>query len=514
MADRVELNAYDRVRAWFNPADGVARLRNRMVLAAYEAAKPSKQRKFSRDASGPNVLTMQGAVAIRNQVRELERNHDLVKGAIDTLVNNAIGPNGIGVEFQPRRRDGSIHTEYRDALTEAYRNWQVAPEVTRTYTWPRAQRLVARTFFRDGEAFAQRIMGPVQFLTHGSAVPYSLELMEPDLVPMSYTDAGQNILQGIQRDAWGQRRAFFVYKRHPGEWWGVPTLGDLKNISADRMLQVAQLDRLHQLRGVSRFASVITRLADIKDYEESERIAAKVAAMLTAYVKRQAPDQEGYAGPNLDPETGKPVPRDLSMSPGMIIDTLAVGEEIGLIDSNRPNPNLVTFRSGQLRAAAAGIGVSHSSLSKSYDGTYSAQRQELVEQWVNYACITDDFTGMFVAPVVNDFIIVADLSGVVPMPKDLMPGTHDDVLYVAPSMPWIDPLKEALAWVQLVQAGFASEFEVQRRRGVSPTAMLAQIAEFRRDAKDKGLVFSSDAANQAKGGTGTAGNAAPANGAD
>ena len=30
----------------------------------------------------------------------------------------------------------------------------------------------------------------------------------------------------------------------------------------------------------------------------------------------------------------------------------------------------------------------------------------------------------------------------------------DDVLFVAPSMPWIDPLKEATAWLALVQAGF------------------------------------------------------------
>lgn len=496
MAERAHLNLYDRWRAWRDPSEGVRRLQARMILASYEAATPSRRRKFSRDKSGPDRLTQRSAAALRDQVRHLERNSDIVKGALDTLVNNTVGAAGIGVEFQPRRMDGSIHTEYAEALSEAWRDWQLRPEVTWTHPWPKACRLIARTWYRDGEAFAQRVMGYVPYLKHGSDVPYSLELLEPDLVPLDYDDQARGIRQGVERDAWGRRRNYMVYRRHPGEFMALPTTGDLKTIPADRMLQVAQLDRIGQLRGVTRFASAITRLEDIKDYEESERIAAKVAAMLTAYVKRQAPDGEGYTA-EVD-ELGNPKPRDIAMSPGTIIDTLAVGEEIGLIDSSRPNPNLITFRQGQLRAAAAGIGTSYSSLSKSYDGTYSSQRQELVEQYVHYACLTDDFVGMLVQPVVADFIDMADMSRVVPKPADLRPGSYDDVLYVAPSMPWIDPLKEATAWLALVQAGFASEFEVMHKRGVKPSAVLAQIAEFRRMAQEKGLTFNSDVASLAQ----------------
>ena len=96
---RAQLNVVDKAFAFFNPRAGVDRLNARHVLAQYEAAKPSTQRKFSRDSSGPDRLVLQGAVALRNQVRDLERNHDLVKGSIDTLVNNTVGASGIGVEF-------------------------------------------------------------------------------------------------------------------------------------------------------------------------------------------------------------------------------------------------------------------------------------------------------------------------------------------------------------------------------------------------------------------------------
>jgi lambda family phage portal protein len=162
---------------------------------------------------------------------------------------------------------------------------------------------------------------------------------------------------------------------------------------------LAFLDHISQARGISEFASIIARLEDIKDYEESERIAAKVAAIAHRLrQKRRRP--EGYD------DTGHGQGRTARSSsvatahePGMIIDGLAIGEEIGLIDSKRPNPNVVTFRQGQLRAAAAGIGASYSSISKSYDGTFSAQRQELVEQWVNYAILADEFTGMWLQPI-------------------------------------------------------------------------------------------------------------------
>ena len=46
------------------------------------------------------------------------------------------------------------------------------------------------------------------------------------------------------------------------------------------MLHLAQRKRLHQLRGISLIHGVITRLSDIKDYEESERVAARIAAAL------------------------------------------------------------------------------------------------------------------------------------------------------------------------------------------------------------------------------------------
>lgn len=467
------MSAFDKLVEFFSPTAALRRRAARSALAYYDAAEPSRLRKMYKSRGSVNEVVQRGAVAVRTQARHLARNHDLSRGALRVLVNNVVGPNGIGVEPQPRRLDGSIHTEYAAALREAYRDWCRYPEVTHRLPWPRLQRAMARAWLRDGEVFAQLITGNRPDLNHKTRVPFSLEAFEADMVPIDLTDPAKNITQGIERNAWGQPVAVHVLKVDQSSVAAI-SIGQTKRIPWDRALHLATFDHLGQVRGVSEFASVITRMEDIRDYEESERVAAKIAAMLTAYVKRGTPD---LYQPDDDAE-----PRQLSMAPGMIIDDLAPGEDIGMIDSNRPNPNLVTFRQGQLRAVAAGLGGSYSSISRDYNGTYSAQRQELVEQWIHYAILCDDFTGEICKPVWEEFADACHLSGVVRKPSDLKPGTHNDALYVAQAMPWIDPLKEANAWAALVENGFASEVEAIRRRGANPADVLEQIAEFRSKA--------------------------------
>lgn len=503
---KIQLNLLDRIVSAIAPNAGLRRLHARHVLNQYEAAKPSRLRKSARDNRSPDAQVQQGAVVLRGLARNLEQNHDIARGALRTMVNNVIGPGGIGIEPQPRRRDGSIHEEYALALREGWRNWCLNPEVTQKHHWAKVQRLVCNTWFRDGECFSQRLKGTVPTLDHATRVPYSLELMEPDLVPMDLFDESKGIQQGIERNTWGRATGYWCYKAFPdGLSWSKRNY-DVKRIAAANMHHIASVDRIGQIRGVSIFASVITRLEDIKDYEESERIAAKVAASLTAYVKRGGPENYGDINPAA-PESGGA--RHIGMSPGMIIENLNPGEEIGMIDSNRPNPNLITFRSGQLRAAVAGIGASYSSVARDYNGTYSAQRQELVEQWINYAVLTDDFVGQYVQPVWQDFVEIAHISGVIKAPKDVDPDTMDDALFVGQSMPWIDPLKEALAWTALVQAGFASEVEVMRKRGANPRDVLEQINAHRTATGKMGLYFSSDFANVMKQPTAPAEAAAP-----
>ncbi|MEN6539437.1 MAG: phage portal protein [Mizugakiibacter sp.] len=483
------MNLFDKAIAYLNPQAGLRRLQLRKILAAYEAGTSTRLRKFSRDKSSGNTLIKAYAPSVRDQARNLDRNHDLSRGALNVLVNNIVGPSGIGVEPQPRRKtDGSIHEDLAKQLAGLWKDWCRFPEVTQQLSWASVQRLACRTWLRDGETFAQELLGAVATLDHRTKVPYSIELLEPDMVPHDLSESGQ--IQGIVVNAWGQKIAYRVYKVHPGDLnvWpltGNILTGQLKTIPAERMLHVKQSDRVGQLRGISIFASVITRLEDIKDYEESERIAAKIAASMAAYIKKGTPDLYD-GGKDAD---GNPIARSMRFQPGMIFDDLAPGEEIGTIDTNRPNTNLQSHRDGQLRAASAGFNASYSSVSRNYNGTYSAQRQELVEQWVHYQAMTDHFISQFNQPVWERFVVMARMAGLLSAKwlAECEADSIDDALYIGQTMPWIDPQKEIASYAEAEANTYISGPEIIRKMGRNPQSTLDQQAKWVAQKKAQGI---------------------------
>lgn len=487
------MNPLDRLVATFSPIRGLKRAQARRLLAYYEGGEATRLRKLRRDSGSGDAVVARAGKGLRNLARHLDENHDLARGALNVLVANVVGAPGIQPEPQPRRADGTIHEELARDLLALWRDWSRRPEVTHELTWPMVQRLVARTWLRDGEALAQHLDGAVQFLDHGTRVPYSIELIEADLLPHDLNDASRGITAGVERNAWGRPRAYHLYRQHPGDVLQTPTATSLRVLPAARVTHLKLTERIRQARGVPIFAAVLTRLDDLKDYEESERIAAKVAASMCAAIVKGSPDTYAPANP-LDP-ADPAAPRHMTFRPGMVFDELQPGERVEPIDSKRPNPNAEAWRSGQLRAVAAGMGTSYSSLARDYNGTYSAQRQELVEQWGHYQVLAQHFTAQFVQPVWERFVANAISAGALRVPAEVLAETVDDALFCGPSMPWIDPKKEMEAWLGLEQAGYASGPEIIRRRGANPREVLEQEANWRRMATDKGLVLTSDPAN-------------------
>jgi len=454
------------------------------VRAYYESARPDRTRKQRTETGSGDVAVTRAGQSLRQQARHLEQNHDLARGALNTLVQNTVGSTGIQIEPQPRAANGEILREFARDIRKQWRLWARRPEVTNEFSFASVQRLLARSWLRDGEVFVQHLAGRVPKLTHNSAVPYTLEMVEADFVPLDYSQQGPPmIINGVEKSEWGRPAAYYVYKRHPNHLLHGVSMQDLKRVSSARMTHIKMIDRIGQTRGVSLFAPVMARLDDIKDYEESERIAAKVAASMAAYIKKGNPDS--YAD---DPdEDGEWEPREMRFRPGMVFDDLLPGEDIGMIDTNRPNTSLEAFRNSQIRAMAAGIGATFSSVAKTYDGTFSAQRQELVEGWGAYQILAAEFTDQLVRPVYERWLEMALLTGQLALPTGVDEYSLNDALYVAPQMPWIDPMKEATAWETLQKNHHASAPEIIRKRGQNPDDVLEQAAAWRDALEERGL---------------------------
>ena len=491
------MNPLDRTIAALFPGWALQRAKARHVLKAYEAADETRLRKPRRNNRSGNAAVKSDGRKLRQSARGLDEDHDLVVGVLDTFTANTVGAVGIQVEPQPRRTNGEIHAELAEQIQEARRDWLLKPEVTWQHDNAAMERLICLSWARDGEVFGQHLSGMIPTLDHGTRIPYSVELIEADLCPIIFDDASQGIEQGVEHNAWGRPRAYHFYLRHPGDISGFQfaSLGATKRVAAANVQHVKLTRRIGQLRGITLLAPVLNRLQDLKEYEDAERIAAKIASAMAMYVQKGTPELfQDMSDSEEEDEAGR---RLHQVAPGMMWVDLEAGEQVGTIDTSRPSNLLHPFRESMLRAVASGTRTGYSSIARSYDGTYSAQRQELVEQYMHYAAAQCHFVSQWTRPVYMRFLATAIAARQIRIPDDVDPLTIDDAEYLGPVMPWIDPAKEAQANLILVQAGFKSRTQVIRERGGNPQHVDNEILRERASTAERELVFSSDYANSA-----------------
>lgn len=479
----------EKTIAFFSPGWAAERAKGRHILNMYEAAKPTRTHKAQRESSGANVSVAHSAVSLREQARKLEQDHDIVSGLFDKLEERVIGSRGIHVEPQPLDLAGNVNEALAEQIRKKWAEWSISPDVTGQFTRPVLERLLLRTWLRDGEVFIQLVRGNVTGLNYSTKIPFALEALEPDFIPMNQSISDGSLVQGVYLNAWRKPIAYQVYTENPQETYR--SFGKVKRVPAENMLHLALRKRLHQIRGVSTLHSVLIRLADLKDYEESERVAARIAAALTMYIKKGDPaiyDAEEYAS---NAESN----RYFDIAPGQVVDDLKPGEDIGMINSNRPNTNLEAFRNGQMRAIAVGTRSSYSSIARDYNGTYSAQRQELVESFEGYAVLQDTFVASISRPMYREWLKMAIVSGEIKITPDIDPQSIYNAVYSGPVMPWIDPVKEAEAWRKRIVGGLATESEAIRASGNNPAEVKRRRVVEVEENRKHGLKFDTDLTN-------------------
>jgi len=440
------------------------------IKRAFQAAKttehyvPPRQANFSPDGAVQDADTN-----LRAWGRHFEENSDTAVAILDELVRGTVGD---GVQVEPMVVDpasGAPLEAVNAALSDLLEQWTTAPDVTRQITWDECQRLSARAWFRDGEHFIHHVQGNDRGYPFGpDDLAYAIELVEADRVPLDLTSdrTRPHVFQGVEIDQWHRPRGYRVLIGNPGgnslRFSPVATAGFItrtKRVPAEQMTHLAVRRRYPQVRGVSIFAPITRRLHDIHDYDESERIAARAAARIAMWVER-------------DPEVVQPAQaqdseRSIVLPQGGVLDELLPGEKISTFAADRPNAGLNDFRSGQLRQLAAGSGTRYSAIARDYNGTYSSQRQELVEAAQMYRPLTKLFIARFVVPQYARLIETAILQGrllnvALPMRQLLRAEFH------GPAIPWIDPKKEIEADVIAIDRGLATREQIIRRRGGDP----------------------------------------------
>lgn len=480
----------------------ISRMRVDYVRKArgYDAARPSRLRRTDKERRGADLVGEMSVEELRAIARNLDENNDIATSILDTMVAQILGRQGIRTIPMARKMNGDLATEFNETIRKLFKDWAKHPEATGELNWVGVQDLLCRSWLRDGEGFGQMLMGNVPDLRHGSVVAMSLSLFEADHVPVIFSDGLRNIRQGVEKNRWGQPIAYHVLENHPGDIgaWGTSlggasstsavgwVTGPMERIEADRIIHAKLMNRIGQTRGISLFAAIFKRLQDLGEFEEAEQIAAKIGASFAFAIQR---DSEFAGASSVEEQI-----RMMEQAPGMIFEG-EPGDTVQSLKNERPNNQIASYKKTQLQSIAGGTKSGYSSIAKDYDGNYSSQRQELLEQNVIYGLLRTHFTAAVHDKIYRRLVEMAILQGEVST-AGIDPMSLFDAEHRGGGTPYIDPGKEADAEHQRMQDGTTSRRQIQLERGEDPEEVDQNLQADRASAEKHGLVLTSDPAWQ------------------
>ena len=228
--------------------------------AKYDAAGNGRRvRSWSPPSTGPN-RAIQGLQKIRDRARDSSRNDWAASSATQKWATTLIG-----VGITPRWDDDKITALWVEHVPDCD-----ADGVLDAYG---LQTLGARTWFDAGEVFLRR---RPRALTSSLTAPVQYQLIEPEFCPLFDAEtwpgmpAGNTIRQGIERNNYGERTAYWMYREHPGDnVGGTPNASSLIRVAASQISHIFEPKRPGQLRGVSEAAAVLVRLRSSMNLEDA-----------------------------------------------------------------------------------------------------------------------------------------------------------------------------------------------------------------------------------------------------
>jgi lambda family phage portal protein len=208
------------------------------------------------------------------------------------------------------------------------------------------------------------------------SVPLQLQMLPSEMLSRHdnrILSGGRVVRQGIEFDVIGRRAAYHFYRRHPGDDTEPQLNGETERVPASEVIHLVDPVDAGQLRGYSRFASVLAKLFILDAYDDAELDRKKVAAMFAGFVTHPAVD-------DLDIENGEAGSDALlPLKPGQL-QVLEDGESITFSSPSDVGGNYECFQYRTLLQVAAGLGLPYANLpSDMVKANYSNTRAALLE---------------------------------------------------------------------------------------------------------------------------------------
>jgi lambda family phage portal protein len=456
-----------------------------LFSGGFEAGQASRRlRHFQPSRAHLNTLIAAAGADITARARWLVRNNGYAANAIESWAGNVVGE---GIKPSSRIADAA----QKAALQRLWLEWTDDSDAEGLTDFYGQQRRAAREVFIAGEVFFRfRTRRPGDGLT----VPLQLQMIPSEMLPLTRNEAtpGANsihqgpIRQGIEFDRIGRRVAYHFLRRHPGDVTDPGLAGETVRIPASEIIHVVDPIDAGQLRGVSRFAPGIVKLFLLDQYDDAELDRKKVAAMHALFITTPAPAEAFDVA-----ESDEGGARTMDLQPGQIV-MLEPGEEIQVSAPADVGQTYEPFQYRTLLQVSAALGIPYAYLSNDMlKANYSNSRLALLEfrrriEAYQHAVMVFQICRQVWAR----WLDTAVMAGAIDL-SDYERRRHDytAVDWLPPRWDWVDPLKDARAEIEQIEAGLKSRSQALAERGYDAEQVDAEIAADRARERELGLSF-------------------------
>lgn len=453
------------------------------LIGGFEAGLSNRRLKgFQPTRAHLNTLIAAAGPDITSRARWLVRNNGYATNAIESWAGNVVGA---GIKPSSLIKDASLKAE----VQQLWLDWTDEADAEGFTDFYGLERRAAREVFIAGEVFFR--FRPRR-LQDGLSVPLQLQMLPSEMLPLTrneVTENGNVIRQGIEFDAIGRRVAYHFLRRHPGDITDPGLAGETVRIPAFEIIHVIDPVDAGQLRGVSRFAAGIVKLFLLDQYDDAELDRKKVAAMHALFITTPAPTEPLDAAEERDEHDE----RTIDLQPGQIT-MLEPGEEVQTSSPADSGQTYEPFQYRTLLQVSAALGVPYAYLSNDMlKANYSNSRLALLEfrrriEAYQHAVIV----WQLCRQVWARWMDTAVLSAALKLPDyESQRRPYLGCNWLPPKWDWVDPLKDARAEIEQIDAGLKSRTQALAERGYDAEQVDAEIAADRTRERTLDLRFAS-----------------------
>ncbi|CAN7202323.1 phage portal protein [Rhizobium sp. LjRoot30] len=441
------------------------RLRDWLSSRSYLAAGGGRRGASMQTMPAPliSAYTARGPIAAR--ARFAVGNNPMAQGAVQAWAAQAIGA---GIKASSQHPDKPV----REALNSRFTAWTDEADDEGRTDWFGLQTALFRSMVTAGEGLA---------LMLSTKAGLRIRILDPEQLDASYSATlanGVRIVQGVEFNADGQRVAYHIFSHAIGTETALTR--ERKRIPAEDVLHLYRQDWPGQVRGLSWFAPVLVRLADLDGWRDAQIMRQRVAAMLAGFVVTT----DGSGAPFDGTQQGTNLVGGLE--PGAI-KFLDPGQDIRFSEPAKIGAEVVDFAVTCERDVATGLGLPAHAFGDVTRANYSSLKQATTAfkarveqvQW-------STFIPQVCVPVWRRWATIEVLSGSIGTTvTESFPVKH-----TCPRWPSLEPVKDVTADNMELAAGLTTRRALLAARGEDIEQVDAELAADNKRAAELGLNFS------------------------